>query len=97
MAAATRGSSGRQAVPRHAERSHEAGVQQSHGISCEAAISISSPQGMSGIVAAICVVASFMASFVAWAGATSDVAITAMISRQCIAKQENDRNDMIGF
>lgn len=101
MAAATRGSSGRQAVPRHAERSHEAGVQQSHGISCDAAMSISSPQGMSGMVAAVgavgAVAASRKASSAACAGATSVVTIIVMISNQCSAKWDSDRNDMAGF
>ena len=98
MAAATRGSSGRQAVPRHAERSHEAGVQQSHGISCDAAMSISSPQGMSGMVAAVgAVAASRKASSAACAGATSVVTIIVMISNQCSAKRDSDRNDMAGF
>ena len=98
IAAATRGSSGRHAVPRQAERSHEAGVQQSHGISCVAAISISSSQGISAIAAAIrAVAASCSTSPVACIGATSVVAIIVMITSQCRAAREIERKDMDGF
>jgi hypothetical protein len=94
-----RGSVGRHAVPRQADRSQEAGVQQSQGISwCAPGASASSPQGMSAIAAAMCAAAAAcIASVAARAGTAAALAIMAMITNPWMAKRSKQRGSMQRF
>jgi hypothetical protein len=92
IAATKRGNSGRQAVPRHADRSQVVGLQQSHGISWSALDGASSAQGMSSIAAAMAdAAAAWSASSAAWAGTTSVVVIIEMTTSQCKARRVKRR------
>ena len=85
---ARRGNSGRQAVPMQADRSQEAGVQQSQGILCAVFVAPMSSQGMSAMAAAIRAAAALCSvSVAACAGTTSVVVIMEMTRSQCRARR----------
>lgn len=95
MCAAMRGNSGRHAVPMHADRSQDAGMQQSHGASSVAAGMAMSSHGMPAISSADCdAPASCQASTAACAGTTRPVATIERITSQCTARRASGRNDM---